>query len=298
MNASHRIRRPLVVAALAGLLAAPAFARPHEGGAGEKSCEHHEGNPHGGAHGPRLGIHHLLEGVELRADQREAVMQLHKEAMNDRTLVEAATKAYREELAKGVRSGSFDSAALDKLLAKTTEELAALPPVHVKMLARLHAILDKAQRAQVAEKLAAMPPHEGGKHGGGKHAGKHGAHAGGEHGGHGMHALERFFEDLDLSRAQREAIAKAFHTRMRAQHEGPPPAAMHAEMEKRHRALAERFRAESFAVTDADRIPPAMASRRLAHLTTFAVVATPELSVNQRLKVAERIEAGRTDDEP
>lgn len=305
MNASSIRRRPLLLAALLATLAVPALARPCDDA---KSCDHHDGKGKGGAaehHGPRRGIHHLLEGVELRADQREAILQLHKEAMADRSLVEATTKDYRAELAKGVRSGNFDASALDKVLAKTSEELSALPPVHVKMLARLHAILDKSQRALVAEKLAATPPagmHDAEKdgaqeHGGGKHGHGHGR---GEHhrGGPAMHRFERFAEELDLSRAQREAIFKAFHERMRSEHAGHGRAAMHHEMQKRHQALAERFRADTFTVTDADRVPAALAGKRIAHLTTFATVATRELTVNQRLKFAEHIEAGRTDDEP
>lgn len=315
MNASPRRLFPMFFAAAIGATIPPAFARDHEGCDGGKSCPHHEGKGHGGGEGrgSRLGLHHLLEGVDLRADQRDAVMQLHKEAMADRSTLEATTKAYRDELAKGVRSGSFDSATLDKLLAKTADDLAALPPVHVKMLARLHAILDKNQRAQVAEKIAAMQPM--GMHGGdpGDAAdkpdkrgrgdagavGKHGR-GGREHrrGGPGMHRFERFAEELELSRAQREAIFKAFRDRMRADHANGPRSAMHHEMQKRHQALAERFRAETFTVTEADRIPAALAGKRIAQLTTFAVIATPELTVNQRLKFADHIEAGRTDDEP
>ncbi len=306
MNTSPIRRHPLLLVTLLGALAAPAFARPCEGDGGGGSCPHHggKGKDDGDRRGPRMGIHHLLEGVELRADQREAVLQLHKEAMADRSLVEATTKAYRDELAKGVRSGTFDRAALDKLLTKTAEDLSALPPVHVKMLARLHAILDKGQRAQVAEKIASLPPmamHEGATNGEGKqeHGGRRGR-GGREHhrGGPEMHRFHRLAEELDLTRAQRESIFKAFHDRMRGEHEGHARSAMHNEMKQRHQALAARFRAETFTVTDADRIPAAHASKRIAHMTTFAVVAAPELTVNQRLKLADHIEAGRTDDEP
>lgn len=302
MTASSNHRHPLILVALLGTLAAPALARPCDD---SKSCSHHDGEGKGASahHGPRVGIHHLLEGVDLRPDQREATVQLHREAMADRSLVEATTKKYREELAKGVRAGTVDGAALEKLLATTSAELAALPPVHVKMLARLHAILDKGQRAQVAAKLAATSPAappdadkgDGREHGEGKRG-----HGGREHhhGGRGMHRFQRFAEDLDLTRAQREAIFKAFHDRMRSELAGHDRSARHHEMETRRGALAERFRADTFTVTDTDRIPSAFASERIAHLTTFAAIATPQLTVNQRLKFAEHIEAGRTDDEP
>lgn len=302
-----RLRHALPVFAIGLALAAPRLARAHEGRGGscDGNCEHHRKRG-GEPHGPRLGIHHLLEGVELRAEQREAVMKLHRAAMDDREVVQGATKAYRVELAKQVRAGAVDEGSLEKLRIKTADDLAALPPVHVAMLAKLHAILDKGQRAQVAEKLAQVHPggpgHEPpadaneGK-GRPRHHGAHG-HERGREGGPGMHRLQEFAEELELTPSQRGTIFKAFHERMKSEHARAEHQAVRAEMDKRHQALAERFRADTFAVTDADKIPAEMAGRRIAHMSTLAIVATPTLTVNQRLKLAEKIEQGRQDDEP
>jgi Spy/CpxP family protein refolding chaperone len=302
-----RLRHALPVFVIGLVLAAPRLARAHEGRGGscDGSCEHHRKHE-GGHHGMRLGIHHLLEGIELRAEQREAIMKLHRAAMDDREVVQGATKAYRMELAKQVRAGAVDESSLEKARIKAADELAALPPVHVGMLAKLHAILDKGQRAQVAEKLVKMPPggpgHEAppeapeGK-GRPRHHGAHG-HERGREGGPGMHRLQEFADELELTPSQRETIFKAFRDRMKGEGGRAEHQAMRAELEKRHRALAERFRADTFAATDADKIPAELAGVRIAHMSSLAIVATPTLTVNQRLKLAEKIEQGRQDDEP
>jgi Spy/CpxP family protein refolding chaperone len=307
--ARFRHALPVLSIGLATALAivTPRIAHAHEGHGGscDGSCEHHRKHD-GDHHGPRLGIHHLLEGVELRAEQREALMKLHRAAMDDREVVQGATKAYRIELAKQVRAGAVDESSLEKLRAKTAADLAALPPVHVGMLAKLHAILDRTQRAQVADKLAKTPPGGPGREPppeapeGKKRPRHHGAHGHdrGREGGPGLHRLHAFADELDLTPSQRDAIAKALHERMTSERTRAEHQAMRAEMEKRHQALAERFRADTFAVTDADKLPAELAGGRIAHLSSLAVVATPTLTVNQRIKLAEKIEQGRQDDEP
>lgn len=254
---------------------------------------HNEGP--GEHHGHRRGIHHLLEGIQLRPEQRDAVMRLHVEAMNGRVAVENATKPYRSELAKELRAGSFDRVVLDRLLAASAQDLGTLPQVHVQMLAKLHAILDPAQRAQVADKLSKSPPMMGppGEHpsGGGKAQGRGRGH--GPNGGHAF--FHKFTEDLDLTPSQRDAIAKAIHERMTAEKPGEEHAAMRAEMEARSKDLAERFRKDTFVVTDADKMPIAMAAKHLGHLGDFTMVAAPILTVNQRQKLADHIEQGRHD---
>lgn len=262
---------------------------------------HNEGP--GEHHGHRRGIHHLLEGIQLRPEQRDAVMRLHREAMNDRVVVENATKPYRNELAKELRAGSFDRVILERLLAASAQDLGTLPPVHVQMLAKLHVILDPAQRTQVADKLSKMPPMMGpGEHpgGGGKAQGRGRGHGpNGEHGPGGHAFFHKFTEDLDLTPSQRDAIAKAIHERMTAEKSGDEHAAMRAEMEARSKDLAERFRKDTFVVTDADNMPISMAAKHLGHLGDFTMVAAPILTVNQRQKLADHIEQGRHDlDEP
>jgi hypothetical protein len=174
------------------------------------------------------------------------------------------------------------------------------------MLAKLHAILDKNQRAQVAEKLVKMPPGGSGQEappeapegkGRPRHHGAHG-HERGREGGPGMHRLHEFADELELTPSQRDTIFKAFHERMKNEHARAEHQAVRAEMERRHQALGERFRADTFAVTDADKIPAELAGRRIAQMSSLAIVATPTLTVNQRLKLAEKIEQGRQDDEP
>jgi Spy/CpxP family protein refolding chaperone len=253
---------------------------------------HHEGAHHGGGR----GIHHLVEGVNLRPEQREAVMRLQREAMNDHEAIENLTKPYRVELAREVRGGAFDRALLDKLIAATAGDIAALPPAHAHLLAKLHSILDPAQRAQVADKLAKGPPMMGmgmGPGGDHDHKGPGRRHGGKHEGGPGAHRMEKFTEDLDLTPSQRDALMKAMHDLKDAKKGDEDHAAMRAEMEARHKALAERFRKDTFAVTEADKVPPAMATRPLSHLGEFAITATPILTVNQRQKLATHIEEGR-----
>jgi Spy/CpxP family protein refolding chaperone len=303
-----RFRRALpmfsIGLASACALVAPRTAHAHEdhGGACDGSCEHHREHEGERRHGGRLGIHYLLEGVAIRADQREAIMTLHRAAMDDREVVQSATKPYRAELARQVRAGAVDEASLEKLRLEAAEDLAALPPVHVGMLAKLHAILDKSQRAHVAERLANAPP--GRPHreppadategrGRPRH---HGAR--GHEPGPGVHRLQRFAEELELTPSQRDTIFKAFRDRMKSDDARTERQAIRAEMERRHEALAERFRADAFAVTDADKIPAKLASDRIGRMSSLAIVATPSLTVNQRVKLAEKIEQGRQDDEP
>lgn len=259
---------------------------------------HNEGP--GEHHGQGRGIHHLLEGIQLRPEQRDAVMRLHREAMSDRVVAESATKPFRNELAKELRAGSFDRVILDRLLAASAQDLGTLPPVHVQMLAKLHAILDPAQRAQVADKLSKMPPMMGppGEHpgGGGKANGRGRGHGpNGEHGPGGHAFFHKFTEDLDLTPSQRDAIAKAIHERMTTEKSGDEHAAMRAEMEARSKDLAERFRKDTFVVTDADKMPIAMAAKHLARLGEFTMVAAPILTMNQRQKLADHLEQGQHD---
>ncbi len=308
--------RPLAFAFAFVTALAPraAYAHGRHGGACDGACEHPRDR--GADHdGPRLGIHRLLEGVELRAEQREAVTKLHRAAMDDRELVHGATRAYRAELARQVRAGAIDEKALDGLRIEAAANLAALPPVHVTMLAKLHAILDKPQRAQVAERLVAPPrgperdDDRGGPEGGrgerddppgkgdaGRPRHHHGAH--GHERGPGMHRLRALAEELALTPSQHDAIREAMHAAMKARYGRADHRALRAEMERRHQGLAERFRADTFAVTDADKVPAELAAGRVAHLSVLPIVATPTLTPNQRMRLAETIERGRQDDEP
>ncbi len=295
---------PIVLAAWLAVPASAAAERRHCDG----KCTP-EAGPTGARH-PR-GMHHLLEGVALRPDQRDALERARGERRTENESVQRATAGFRAELARQVRAGAFQLPPLESLAAQASTELATAPDGHVLRLARLHAVLDPSQRAQVAERLVRAPkaaapdrshgPDEGrdGDEGAGPRDGAERGHPhGGGHGmGPGMHRAHRLLESLDLSTAQRATIRRALHERMRGEHSGPEETEMRGELHARMEVLAARFRAERFVPSEADRVPARTAGRRLTHLAIFAMTTTPHLTLTQRHALAARLEAGPDDDD-
>jgi Spy/CpxP family protein refolding chaperone len=217
-----------------------------------------------------------LNEVGLRPDQQQAVAAI-------RTDLEAATKPVREarlalasSAADGVAAGAIDDAKTEAGVRQLVAALGASKPALQDALNRLHAALDPTQRQLLVERMRAR----------GEALRERVADQGGP--GAIMRArLKRLADDLALSDSQRAAIRARVRDGLRgaAAEWGPE---RREQARARVKEIGEAFVRDGFdaRTLDVGREAPQAAQKISAALTRFVKATLPELTPEQRAKLA------------
>jgi Spy/CpxP family protein refolding chaperone len=264
MNRTLRISltsASLFLGALGTLVAAPAFAAPpmQPGQIVQPAPASHT----------RVRVRHTqtvagdllgdaLGEVTLRPAQRAQIDAIKKEAGAKHAAVKKAKKALLEALASQVGTGKLDRAgiqqSIDEMMLATMEEAKA----HRAALDKLHALLDKAQRAQLAAAIEARTA----KTDDDKHPGRE--------------EMRRLTDVLKLTPEQRAKVAAFFKDQTKDDREHG------AQAKAREHKMLEAFKGDKY---DADKVVPPSAvraqtqqevSRLLAVVAHVLPVLTPE----------------------
>lgn len=267
MNRSRSCLRISLASAVFAALAvsSSAFAAPPaepgqivQPAPGGRVRAHHRSSPAGDLLGD------ALNQVTLRAEQRAFIDGIRKEAASKHAAVKKAKKALLEALAAQVGAGKIDRDAIkqatDELMLKAMEEAKAQRAA----LDKLHALLDKAQRAQLASALDARVTSDDEKHAA-------------------REEMRRLTDVLKLTPEQRKKIGSI--VKDVDQDDGPHG----AQAKERDHKMLEAFKADKY---DADRVMPMSAVRtrmhgEVSHLVAIIEHLLPTLSPEQRLLAAD-----------
>ncbi|MGZ3420426.1 MAG: hypothetical protein ACXWUG_29705 [Polyangiales bacterium] len=206
----------------------------------------------------------LNADIGLRADQRKSLEALRATLATKNDAVRAEGKALANMLADALEKGSLDKGAADAQVAKIVAASAAARPDIQAAVAKVHELLDPAQREAVA---AAMRDHKGKHFGGGKGQ------------------LFAVLKDLDLTSDQKDQLKAVWH----AQHEKGEKGDHQAKKAAFHAAL-DSFATNEFdakALPEHHKGPAQFAERGVA----FVEAAIPILDAGQRQKLAAAIRA-------
>jgi Spy/CpxP family protein refolding chaperone len=219
---------------------------------------HHRSSPAGDLLGSALGE------VTLRPDQRAFIDGIRKEASAKHAAVKKAKKALLETLAAQVGAGKMDRDAIkkatDELMLKVMDEAKAQRGA----LDKLHALLDKAQRAQLASALDARVSSDDDKHAG-------------------RDEMRRLTDVLKLTPEQRKKIGGVVKDVV--EDDGPHG----AQAKERDHKMLEAFKADKY---DADKVLPMSAVRarmqsEIGHLVAVLEHLVPVMSPEQRAVAAD-----------
>ncbi len=208
-----------------------------------------------------------LADVTLRADQRTMVDAIKKEAGLKHAAVKKTKKIVLETLAAQIGAGKFDRAAMqqsvDEMMLATMEEAKA----HRIALDKLHALLDKTQRAQLATAIDARLTADTDD----KHAIRE--------------EMRRLVDVLKLTPDQRKKVASFFKDQNKDDSEHGVQA-----KEREHKML-EAFKGDKY---DADKVLPMSAVRshaqqEVARLLSVVQHILPVLTPEQRAIAAEML---------
>jgi hypothetical protein len=205
--------------------------------------------------------------IGLRADQRKSLETLRATLATKNDAVRAEAKTLANMLADALEKGSLDKPAADAQVAKIVAASAAVRPDIQAAIAKVHELLDPAQREAVA---AAMKDHKGRHFGGGKGQ------------------LFAVLKELDLTSDQKDALKSVWH----AQHEKGETSekADHQAKKAAFHAALDSFATNQFdatALPDHHKGPAHFAERGVA----FVQAAIPILDAGQRQKLAAAIRA-------
>ncbi len=242
------------------------------------------------AHGPmKLGVEALGE-VPLRADQRQTIEQMVKDA---ETRHQAQRKA-REDLtlavADQVQAGAIDRTALQPRIDAAAAAYEQSRPQDRADLEKLHALLTPEQRIAFVDTLRAKMEQRHHRHAGaaaGAHKGAHRGHMG----------MKKWAEALGLTDAQRSAIRDKFIARLQPQggaavagQAGQAFAKMH-EVHERLEKILDAFKTDHFVM---DEVAPPVDAKQMAnefadHAIDFVQTVLPELTPAQRTIAAQKL---------
>lgn len=208
-----------------------------------------------------------LADVTLRPEQRAQVDAIKKEGGLKHAAVKKAKKVVLETLAAQVGAGKFDRAAMqesiDEMMLATMDEAKA----HRVALDKLHALLDKHQRAQLATAIEARMTADTDD--------KHAAHE----------EMRRLVDVLKLTPDQRTKVASFFKDQKKDDSEHGTQA-----KEREHKML-EAFKGDKY---DADKVLPmsavrAHAQQEVGRLLGVVQHIMPVLTPEQRAVAAEML---------
>lgn len=150
-------------------------------------------------HGMVKVMGEALGEVSLRPEQRTEIEQLALAADARHASLQTGKKELVLALADQVEKGAIDQPSLQAKIDAMVGDLEKGRPDDAAALGRLHAILDPAQRNELADALESKFK--------GKHGWRHGKDGEGEHGGHlGFGQLKQLGEDLKLTDDQKSQI--------------------------------------------------------------------------------------------
>lgn len=267
------------------------------------------------AHGFVKASLDALGDVALRPEQRPVIEQLAKDAEARHDPVQKAREALMLAVADQVQAGAVDKAALQPKIDALKAAMDAAKPADAAALEKLHATLDKDQRAAfVAALQAKWHDHDHGD----DHGGPPGGPGAAGPGGGGMMAfgpLAQLGADLKLTDDQKAKIRQAIF----AQHFGPgaggpgaggpgagagaPGGRMHDwhGAHERIQKMTDAFKSDHFVVAElegdhAGKDFMAEHGERMFQLAgTILPILTPEQRTTLAAKIRDRVKGG---DEP
>jgi Spy/CpxP family protein refolding chaperone len=228
-----------------------------------------------------------LGDVALRPEQRTEIEKLAATADARHAAMAAGKKELMLALADQIDKGAVDRAALQPKIDRIVADLEKARPDESAALARLHAILDPAQRGAFVDALETR--FKG--HGPGAQKGKEGEAASGNAGGPmaGMRAMKQLADDLKLTDDQKSQIKDVI--KGGKEHEGHPFREMRERMGEGKKAL-EAFRTDTFDASAAAPPPEQVRARAAAGTTRFVGLAEkvlPILTPEQRKLAADKL---------
>jgi len=258
----------------ASLATTAAFAQPEQPQQqqqqqGHAHQRHHRG---GGIYGQALKL------GSLRDDQRQAIEQIKVAMKGPRQAAKTARGEYAAVLAAQIQSGGVNPAIL-QLKASQVVTTAMAESVAAKAgLAKLHDVLDKSQREELANGIEARMD----RHGQGAQGRPHAGGQGKRHGGAGKLAKE-----LSLSDAQKEQVKDILKEEHQA-HKNPQG---RANAKAQHKAMLESFKQDSFTPSMDASAAGTRAKERVMVYTETVQKIVPILTAEQKVTFAEKMKA-------
>jgi len=211
-------------------------------------------------------IRDALSKVTLRPDQKTQVETLVADAQARHATIRQAHQALASALADEVQAGTIDRAALQPQIDALTAAIEQSRPQDQAALARLHDLLDPAQRNQFVDAIEAE------------------FHGGGHHEGRGM-MMRKWAADLNLSEQQREQI----HAALKAKFQGGQNGEKEHWREAREngKKWLESFRQDQFNATLP--VAPAKIGGGIGKIVDVAEAAVPILTPEQRAIAAQKL---------
>lgn len=145
----------------AGLLGLFVFAKRHH--CGPRGGRWHRGRSW--RRGNRRGsfLDRLAEELDLSPEQQKAIEEEMAELRSTTRPMKKEWKRSRGDLSDALRSDDFDAETMGEMFARHDDALRDLRKGVVGALAKIHAVLDPAQRARLAELLSSgLGPRWGG----------------------------------------------------------------------------------------------------------------------------------------
>jgi hypothetical protein len=115
---------------------------------------------HGG--GGRWFLRGLFERLDTSPGQEKVILDAVNEARAAGTAARGEVGRTRADVAKAVRSASFDETLIGETFARHDSELETLRKAVVGSMAKIHAVLDDKQREKLAEMIESGRPFFGG----------------------------------------------------------------------------------------------------------------------------------------
>jgi len=123
---------------------------------------------HGGGWSDRGGpfwLRGLFERLDTSPAQEKVIREAIEEARRSASELREEGRHTRADVAKAVKSPSFDETIMGELFARHDTHLEKMRKDAVGVIAKVHAVLDDRQREQLAEMIE-RGPFGGGRHGG------------------------------------------------------------------------------------------------------------------------------------
>ena len=127
-----------------------------------------EGYGRGGGFGPTIFLRGLFERLDTSPGQEKVIKEAIEELRSSGSKVKDELRASRADVAKAVKSPSFDETVMGELFARHDTSIEEMRRAVVGAIGKVHAVLDDRQRERLAEMIESGPFGRGrGRWGGG-----------------------------------------------------------------------------------------------------------------------------------
>ncbi|MFO0759275.1 MAG: periplasmic heavy metal sensor [Byssovorax sp.] len=130
------------------------YGGPWEGRGGHGGFD---GGPGFAWGGPGFFVRSLLERIEATKEQEKVIVKAMDEVRDEMKKHREELGKSRADIAKAMRSPSFDEVLLGELFARHDSVIEAMRRTVTGALAKVHAVLDDRQRAEVADLIESGP---------------------------------------------------------------------------------------------------------------------------------------------